>query len=317
MSNYTYTSDILADVLFRSGEKTDGSSDFYDAALRYINRAYQAIWMGGTEFDTTINDLWWWLRREESWVLDTQITTGTAFVRNGNFLVELSSSPSDSIAGWFFKTNDDPNIFRVLQHTAGNDYFQLDAVYTGARDTTAGYKLFKLEYELATDAIKIIDPMTSYRDAWYEITGESMRNLQRDYPLNLMESGVPTRFAMVDSNTVRFNKSGPTDATSGIKVDYHYLVKPSDLTNSGSQEPLIPLEYRRLLGDIALYWLFLDKNDDRASIVGAGAKALLRAMSRENRSRWANWGDYASIKVRQSWWNRHGLLRTETGAIIG
>lgn len=317
MSNYRYTSDILDDVLFRSGEKTDGSSDFNAAALRYVNRAYQAVWMGGTEFDSTINDTWWWLRTEGTIVMDVPITTGTVSVTNGSTTATLSSSPAASMAGWFFKVTDAPNVFRVSAHTAGTDTLTLEANYTDSTNATATYKLFRVEYDLPSAAIKIIDPMTAYKDNYYEITGDSLRNIERQWPLNLVESGVPSRFAMVDSNTIRFNRSGTADATNGVKIDYNYLTRPDDLTDSGSEEPLIPIEYRRVLSDIALFWLYFDKNDDRAEGVGAAAKSLLRAMSRENRSRWANWGDYATIKPRLSRPERIRPLRTETGVIIG
>ena len=317
MSNYRYTADLMADVLFRSGEKIDGSSDFDAAALRYINRAYQAVWMGGSEFDSTINDTWWWLRNEATIIMDTPISTGTVSVTNGSTSVTLSSAPAASMTNWFFKVSDEANVFRVSQHIAGNTGVTLEATYTGSTNATATYSLFKMEYDLPSAAIKILDPMNAYKDSRHEISGTSLRDIESTWPLNLVEAGVPSKFAMVDSNTIRFNRSGTTDATNGVKIDYNYLVRPDDLTDSGAEEPLVPLEYRRLLADIALFWLFADKNDDRASGVGSAAKALLRAMSRENRSRWANWGDYATIRPRLSRPERIRPLRTETGLIIG
>ena len=317
MSNYKFTSDLMDDVLFRSGEKIDGSSDFDAAALRYINRAYQAVWMGGSEFDSTINDTWWWLRSEATIIMDVPITTGTVSVTNLSTTATLSSAPTASMENWFFKTSDEANVFRVSSHTAGTTGLTLEATFTGSTNATAEYKLFRLEYDLPTAGIKILDPMNAYKDSRHEITGTSLRDIENTWPLNLMESGVPSRFAMVDNNTLRFNRSGTTDATNGVKIDYNYLVRPDDLTDSGSEEPLVPMEYRRLLSDIALFWLYADKNDDRAAGVGQGAKALLRAMSRENRSRWANWGDYATIRPRISNASRIRPLRTESGMIIG
>ena len=317
MANYQYTADIMADVLFRAGETTDGSSDFDAAALRYINRAYQAVWMGGTEFEPTINDTWWWLKAQGTIIMDAPISTGTVSVTNGSTTATLSSAPAASMTGWFFKTNDDANVFKVSSHTAATTGLTLAAAYTGATNATASYSLFKREYDLPSTAIKVIDPMTAYKDSRHEITGMSLRDMSNIWPLNLSEAGVPSKFCMIDENTIRFNRHGTTSATNGVKVDYNYLVKPDALTDSGSEEPLLPLEYRRLLGDIALFWIYADKNDDRASGVGSSAKALLRAMSKENRSRWANWGDYATIKPRLSRPERMRPLRTETGLIIG
>jgi hypothetical protein len=63
--------------------------------------------------------------------------------------------------------------------------------------------------------------------------------------------------------------------------------------------------------------LLADKNDDRAQGIGSAAKSMLRAMSRENRSRWANWEDFATIRPRLSRPERRRPLRTEQGLIIG
>ena len=61
MSNLQFSADILDDMLFRAGEPTDGTSEYESKALESLNRAYQALWMGGAELDTTINEDWWWL----------------------------------------------------------------------------------------------------------------------------------------------------------------------------------------------------------------------------------------------------------------
>ena len=49
--NYTSSLDLKNDVLFRTGEATDGTSDFDAAALQYLNRAWQIVWEGGHELD--------------------------------------------------------------------------------------------------------------------------------------------------------------------------------------------------------------------------------------------------------------------------
>ena len=317
MANYKYTSDLIDDVLFRAGEKTDGSSDFATAALRYLNRAYQAIWMGGTEFDPTINDTWWWLKREAVIIMDTPDSTLTVnSLTNGSTTMSVTTAPAQNMDGWYVKVGQYSNVYKV-SHTSTSVLFDLDAAWTEANAGGESTIFFNVEYDLTSSAIKLIDPMNAYKDNRYQITATSLRDLENIWPLSLAEAGVPSKFAMVDENTIRFNRYGTTDATNGVRIDYNYLVLPDDLANTTNEEPLLPIEYRRLLSDIALFWIFLDKNDDRATSVGNGAKSLLKAMSVENRSRWANWGDYATIKPRLSRPERIRPLRTETGLIIG
>lgn len=315
MANYTYSSDLLNDALFRAGEPTDGTSDFDTQALAYLNRAYQAVWMGGSEFAPEVNENWWWLKAEATLTLQTSITTGTISVTNNSTTITFSSAPSSSVAGWFFKIDDHADVFKISSHTGGNTGATLDSVYTGTTDTAASFRLFLLEYDLATDVLTLISPMRTYQDAHNPIYGISMRQMEDDWPLNQTWQGVPTRFAMVDNNTVRFNGY----PTSLARVDYDYLKIPSDLTDSGTEEPLIPRQYRRILSLMTAYWLLQDKNDDRMTGVGAEAKSLIHAMSRENRKYWTQIGNAGWIFPRQR--ARHGIikgpLRTETGLIIG
>ena len=61
MPNFDTSAEIIADVLFRGGEKSDGTSDYATAVVDMLNRAYQGIWQGGAEFDPDISEVWWWL----------------------------------------------------------------------------------------------------------------------------------------------------------------------------------------------------------------------------------------------------------------
>ena len=82
MANYTFSSDLVNDILFRAGEPIDGTSDFDSVALQYLNRAYQSVWSGGSEILPQINEQWWWLRKDDQGVLTLNpvIDTGTVLV---------------------------------------------------------------------------------------------------------------------------------------------------------------------------------------------------------------------------------------------
>ncbi len=284
MANLQYSSDLMEYVLFRAGEKTDGTSDFDAQALIYINAAYRKIWQGGGEFDPSINEDWVWLRGEGNLILQTKISTGTISVTNNSASATLSASQATDVAGWFFKVDSYEGIFKVSTHGGATDAVTLDSVYTGDTNATASYKLVKYDYTLATSAIEVLSPMhTAHRNNTM-VTGNRINGLSLEstpYPYELI-AGVPEHFSQIDATTVRFNKYADSDM---YRVDYRYKKRPDDLTDSGSEEPLVPLRHRHVIGNIALYDIWTDKNDDRADTWSLVAKQGLKAMAVENQNR--------------------------------
>ena len=292
MANYRYSSDLINDVLFRAGEPTDGTSDFETQALTYLNRAYQIIWTGGGEFDETLNEEWWWLRKAPPGVLTLQpkIVAGTVAITNGASGVTFSSAPTPAIdastaSGWFFRVADHPDWFRVSTHVSGSTAATLNSVYTGPTATAKSYLLAKLEYPLATDVLRVFAPMRVQQDGQNEIEGRDLYGLEREWPLRTIQGGVPRAFAPVGERRVRMSHWGGASGTKLIRAEYDYLRRPADLTDSGSEEPLVPHQYRKVLADMAVFYLFLDKNDTRAEGAGRLAQGGLRSMAREQRRR--------------------------------
>ena len=315
MANYQFSSDLIDDALWRVGEPIDDTSDFQDAAVRYLNRAYQAIQSGGAEFDPDVNEVWWRLKAEASLTLQTKITTGTVSVTKNSTSITFSSAPASSVEGWFFKVEDHADVFKIASHTGGLAAATLDTVYTDGTAATAAYKLFDLEYDLASDLQYLISPIRAYQNSRQKIDVISMTDMEDQYTLNNTQERVPTRAAMVDEDTIRFN-SFPTQLT---RLDYDYIKFDSTaLTDSGTQEVLIPRQYRRILALFVAFWLAIDKNDDRATEYGAEGKSLLQAMAKENRRRWSRMGRLGQIFPRMNP-ARHvvGPLRTESGLILG
>lgn len=281
VANFQYTADIMSYILFKAGEKTDGTSDFDAKALEYINSAYRKIWTGGGEFDVDINEDWTWLRSRSTFTLQTKITTGTVSVTNNSTTATLSATQATDVDNYYFKVDGHEDVFRISSHTGGSDTLTLDSVYTGDTDTAASYTLFKLDYTLASDAIEILSPMRVNRTNGNDgkVNGVSLNRLP---PLQNVVGGVPNRFAYVDDTTIMFNKYAEDEL---IRVSYWYKKRPADLTDSGSEEPEVPLRHRHVIGNIALFDLLTDMNDDRAETYGLAAKQGLLAMSRENQSR--------------------------------
>ena len=339
MANYTYTSDIVLDALFRAGEPADSTSDFYTQSFVYLNNLYMQLCRGGSELVPTIHEDWSWLRKPSPGVLiiEPPITTGTASVTLGSTSVTLSTTPTNyagsnlSVATWYFRVTGHPDVFKVASHTSGTTSVTLDAAYTGTTNTAASYTLFRTDYNLATDVLRLVAPMRVYRNAgWgarddYKIYMCDLDALEEGYPTALIDQGVPDYFAMVGETTqgtkrIRFNRcgGGASATTTVYRVEYEYLVVPTALTSPGTAEvPLVPYEWRHVLADFLLAYLFGVKNDDRTAGVVQAAQQGLQGMARENRYKTVTaTRDLFRLKPRLGTGRGLAPKRTEQGHLI-
>lgn len=317
MTHYQTSGDIIDDVLFRSGEKTDASSDFFDAAIRYVNRSYRAIILGGTEIAPSVNEDWWWSYADNSLIIQPKYIEGTISVTNNSASATLSDPPAYSLAGYHFKVDNHEDVFVISSHTGGATAVTLDSVYTGETAATAAYKTFKLDYTLQSDVQYITGPMEAYQRQT-DVQLMDVDALTRDYPLRNVVGGTPTRFAMIGEQTVRFNKFGGNTATDLIRLDYRYKIQAVDLADD-TNEPLVPLSYRHIIADMAAGHVLADKNDARAGAAFQLAAGGVSAMKMENRRRNAIGArDVGKIYPRQGGLHDgDGPIRTQAGLIIG
>lgn len=326
MANFKYSADLLNYILFMAGEPTDGTSDFESNALEQLNRSYQAIWSGGSEIDPTVREVWWWLRKQApgTLLLEPPIEAGTLTATKNSTAIVFSSAPAQSVADWHIRIANDAEVYRIASHTAASVNAVLDGAYVTTGAAGLAYKLMKLEYSLASDVYAIAAPMRVYTDSLDEVNGMELPSLEERWPLRLVQSGTPRDFAIVRdriSDTepirVRFSHFGDEAGDDFIRVDYDYYQVPADLTDSTSQEPLVPVHMRRMIADHALSFLLLGKNDNKAASFATLAKNGLMAMAKEQRARRARFSkDYGRIMTRAKRVTR-GPLRTESGHIIG
>lgn len=322
MANLRTVDDIKEDVLFRMSEPTDGTSDFDSRVIPLLNRAYRVIWTGGQEFDPEINEKWLWLLATTRTAigLEPLYAEGTVAVTKGNTTVTLSSEPPQTFtSGWHFRVDDHPVIFRVSAHTLASLPFTLDLGYTGDTASAASYKLFKLEYPLATQILYLMGPMFVYQGGRNEIHGMDESAMHREWPLKDVQKGVPRNFAQIKQNpvVVRFSHYAGPSSDDSIRVDYNYIRIEPDLA-SGSSEPAIPIQYRSVLADTTLFYLLKEKQDSEAEAMGLQARQGLRAMAIDNRYRLSLFTrELGRIYPRPDNELREGPLRTEGGVIIG
>ena len=320
MANYTTSADIIDDVLTRAGEPIDTSSDEYSNVVRWVNRAYQGIWSGGSEIDPNIQEAWWWLRKDSQGVLTLNplINTGTVNVSNNSTSITFSSAPTPSVAGRHFKVDGHADVFVISSHTAGEVGATLESVYTGSDDSAASYRVMQFDYDLASDVLYLNDPMWAWQDSEREINLIDLNSMREKWSINNLHQGVPRNFAMTAQGSVRFSHFGGLTSTDLIKVDYEYMRIPADLDDD-SNEPVVPRQYRKILADWALGMLLDKKEDSRAAGAFALARNGLLAMQREHRRQILTSSDvFGKIQPRQyDTIQSNHILRTESGLIIG
>lgn len=292
MSNLTTNHDIIADALFRANEPGNNTSDFYNQALSDYNRCHTAICSGGIELDPTIDEVWWWLKKPRPGVLTLQPAfTGSASMTFNGTNVTLTNPPSYSLASWFFYVPGDlGDVYRVVSHTAGAAALTLDSVYTSPSNTVASVKIIQLEYDLASDVRAVIGSMATGQNDDFKINGCELEELLDHYPTAQIHARVPRLFAMVGEQRVRFNSYPGDSSDKLIRVEYEYLITPTDLADDTGQ-PLVPRNYRRVLSDYLCMWILNSKNDPRASNMGVSAASGLKAMAAENRRRLLRMGE--------------------------
>lgn len=322
MANYKFSSDIKDSALFASGELTNGNSDYDTQADAYLNRAYQAIWNGGSELNPSIDETWWWLRNTTPGILTLNpvIDTGSVSVTNNSVTATLSSAPSaDMDNRMFMVTDGNGDIQRISAHTAEATTLTLDAVYTGTTDTEASYKIFQHKYDLVDTVMSVLSPMRVYQDSRISVEGMEVAAMEKRWPLAHIHSGVPQAFAMSGKQEIQISHYGGVSSTDLIRLDFDYLQLPTALTDSGSEEPLIPIEYRRVLSDFVAYFLLMDKQDTRTTAMGERAQSGLQAMANDNRRRQLELADEVGHIFPRQGRLPHNMapLRTNTGLIIG
>lgn len=311
---YANTRELKLDVLFRGSEELSGSE--YDThVVDYLNRVYRTLCVGASEFLPEYVEDWWWLRERGVLTL-APVATGNIAVTQDDVNVTFAVAPTASVAGHRLRIESHPEVFEILTHTGGAAAAVLDSPYTGPTNASEPYKLMRVHYPLSAQVSSINSPMVGFRRNPI-IMGLSPERMDVLYPMVDLNTGVPKAFALEDEQTVRFSHGGRTDGQS-MRVEYNYRPVVADLIDDVGSIPLVPLQWRHLLSDMALTYLLLDKNDDRSNAIALAARTGLAGMLKENRRRIPKMDDKAgAILPRQGAVSSQGPLRTESGLIIG
>jgi hypothetical protein len=322
MANGYTSQDLVKQTLQRAGEVTDGTSQYHDLALIYLNKVYQGILAGESEFAPDIGEGWIWARAQNpiNLVIQPVYVQGTVAINQGATTGMFASSgpPAISYQNAYLHVEPNASFYQITQHQANQSVFTIECPFIEGSTTGSSYEVLPLVYDLvplaSASILRLVEPFRVYdfqtpnpymgdQEGMGKIFGLDLNRFRRDYPLAITTYGTPTRFANLrrGDNTwqIVFERC-PGLTAPPIKCDIDYIPIYDDLTDSTESVPLLPKQARTLLADGAAYYLLLDKEDSKAQQFFQKCKAGIETMWRaQNRMVWQSAKERGRLVARQ------------------
>lgn len=271
MANNYSTQDLVKRTLVACGERTDGTSNYHNLALNFVNDVYKNILSGANEFAPELGDAWTWARQTASLILPGYYGTGSVNMVLNSINATFTSTPTTSLAGYHLKCTNIDTWYQIVTHTAGAAAFTIDAPWVDASGAFP-FVAPKLVVDLGSGILRLVEPFRIYSDRVLEyhensndmsrIYALSVLDFWKKFPLRQIINDIPSVFMTLtrseSSWKIQFNKY----VTNQIRVDYDYIAIPTELTDSSTSIPLVPFEYRDFLWTGAAFYLSQTQNND-------------------------------------------------------
>ncbi len=273
---FQYGLNILNNVLWRIRQLKivdETATDYYESVMGYVQRGY---------YDLLSHAPWKWGLKDPPGTLDIlHQKTGTVTCTQDSASVTLGATVTPSLAGWWFKIDAENVLYRISSHTAGTAAVTLDATYKEENVTLGAYTVFKDEYALVSDCLKI---WRAWNRKWPSqpikiLSPEEIHNWRTDRDIYTTSTGI-FEMAQIRNDKVRIY---PWPYSENITVEYEYSIKPSaDLTfdQTATDTPIIPIESRHVIADWALVLLASDLGDQRVSLFNGALETKLLNMKK-------------------------------------
>jgi hypothetical protein len=270
--------ELRADVLWLAGEPGDGSSDFHERAVDYLNAALDAVISGGPLGGAVLPIVdWLWARRTGFLTIQPAFESQALLAKG---LALAIGVPDTSTVGYrlrFSNPSAGPFSPRVLSITETG--FVMVSAWPGRPDgslaaVVSDYRATKEYYSLPSDLVRLVSrPEDRFSRAFLDVGTEADRD--PDSP--------PSRAALVDQTTLQIVGSAPEARV----YEFWYTAQPTPLADGGS-DPVVPLRHRRLLSYGAAYLILLDKKDDASATVYQQFASQWDAMERDQHRNFRN-----------------------------
>ena len=250
-------------MLFRTAEVLN-ESDYETAAKRYILRAYSSLVLGGEEFPRPTEDPWWWL--QDQGAINFRVPIG--------FVPNYDPTATD-------QTSDSAPVFAIPEQVysiTGNIWYR-----------PVDDERIPLRVDLAQPEVN-----SPLRGNTLVIQRRSVETYQRDLSLinGRYTDRLPTIYCEYTTKglnrVIQFDSWGPfkgaPDYRANTLIYFSYVkrtVIPTVWDPDG--EPIVPKEYRKVLADMAVALLFIDKDDDRIDAVISLVNNNFTSMMREHK----------------------------------
>lgn len=315
MAQAKSTKDLVKAALQHAGELTDGTSEYHDLALTYINRIYKDILSGSNTIDVDIGERWVWARERDhkSIILEPDYEDGTVSVVNGSNIATLDTPPAFSLTDRYLKVvgRNDPTYYKILSHTGGSPTLNLDSIVVEETGAALNYRAIPLIYNVGTDILRLVEPMRIYDvfgDTFFledssvegKIYSMDVNTMRKEFPLKSLKDGIPSRFCILHQNEDEFLVQFNSYPKKQVKVDLDWIKVPVPLIEADDNIPLIPWQFREVLAFGSAFYLLQDKTDDKAQTYLQLAQAQIKAMKKaEVREASMTDKDYGKPIVRQ------------------
>ena len=297
--------ELRTDALWLAGEPTDASvSDYYTRALAYLDAVQDAIVTGGSlrnVVDLPLED-WRWARPQPRRTIpllpSSQASSISCGLTWGSAVGTFSGAVSTSYAGFRLKIPNEKDIPQITTHATPFNSFTIDHAWMAAAISTTAWKVFKAEYQLPSDCVRLASGMIL--QGYGEIDVVDRRTLDDQFPFHLVTEGNPEMAALVSEGWLRLSHY---PASPGMVIEYDSIVRPLSMETDATPavtQPTVPKPFRRLLSTGAAMLILIDKGDQKHKEVFEQFQSIWLAMKKANsRPQHRAARGYGYIKPRQ------------------
>lgn len=272
------TADIYSFLQLEIGDRNPSTAT-RERLISLIDYAHKEVLLGGgiLSSDQSGNQLsharsWAWLPRTELTFITEPWLTVTVTLSEDSASGSFSAAVAASKAGWFLDVEGAR--YKIASHTGGATAFTLDGNFISASGTFSA-TLYKLDYDLGvTDILRYIDEphliAPEVRELGF-VTADRLSSLEQYREVK--KSPLMTLTILPD-NVLRVGQI----QNKKQKVMISYLAKP-DTLDLISVDPIIPVEFRKILMHLAAYYHLVKRDDSRALSNLQNAKILWDLMN--------------------------------------
>ncbi len=255
MANFDSFNDIVADVLERMDEATDGTSDWDAAVRRAVVRAFH--------FLHNAHPFWWTEVTPPGVFLTVAPITNltiTVAASGTSAAATLSSAVTPDLVGRKITPTGKDYSMRITVHGGSSAAITLDAapeVLAAGSECT----IFQDEYDLVSTLGMFVDGLWTGRGDFVELKSEDY--IRQNFPDPPNSSWPPECFTRLTKRRIRLSSYPDRVA----RIEYPYTQIPAD--PSGATDLVIDQNFRWVLADGGLYFGHLFKSDKRAEAAKA------------------------------------------------